>query len=159
MAFMMPMMMLIMNLVTLSILWFGGIRIDEGTTNIGNLMAFMQYAMQIMFSLLMLTMMFIMIPRAQAAADRINQVLETKPEISDPKEIRHANEKAGYIEFKDVTFSYQGAEEPQSAIFHFPQRPERRRPSSAVQAAENLQSSILFRVFMIPIQVKCLWTA
>lgn len=123
MAFMMPSMMLIMNIVTLSILWFGGIRVDEGTTNVGNLMAFIQYAMMIMISLLMLTMMFIMIPRAQAAADRINRVLETKPEISDPEEIRRADGKSGHIEFKDVTFRYRGAEEPAVSNISFSARP------------------------------------
>jgi ATP-binding cassette subfamily B multidrug efflux pump len=123
MAFMMPAMMLIMNLVTLSILWFGALKINAGTTNLGNLMAFMQYAMQILFSLLMFTMMFILIPRAQAAAERITQVLETEPEISDPTEIRHANDESGYIEFKDVTFSYHGAEEPAVCGITFSAKP------------------------------------
>ena len=123
MAFMMPSMMLIMNLVTISILWFGAIKVSNGTSNLGNLMAFMQYAMQILFSLLMLTMMFIMIPRAQAAAERVTQVLKTEPDISDPKEIRHANDEAGYIEFKDVTFRYHGAEEPAVSNITFSAKP------------------------------------
>jgi ATP-binding cassette subfamily B multidrug efflux pump len=123
MAFMMPAMMLIMNLVTLSILWFGAIKINDGTTNLGNLMAFMQYAMQILFSLLMFTMMFIMVPRASAAAKRITEVLETEPEISDPKDIRHANEESGYIEFKNVTFRYHGAEEPAVSNISFSAKP------------------------------------
>jgi ABC-type multidrug transport system, ATPase and permease components len=63
-------------------------------------------------SLLLLTMMFIMIPRAQAAAERISQVLETEPEILDAKDIRHANGESGYIEFRNVMFRYHGAEEP-----------------------------------------------
>lgn len=123
MAFMMPSMMLIMNLVTLSILWLGAIRINQGSSNLGNLMAFMQYAMQILISLLMFTMMFIMIPRAQAAANRITEVLETKHEINDPKEIRHADKKAGYIEFKNVTFRYHGAEEPAINDISFSAKP------------------------------------
>lgn len=116
MAFMMPAMMIIMNLVTIFVLWFGSIRIDSDEMNIGALMAFTQYAMQIMFSLLMLVMMFIMIPRAQAAADRINAVLETKPEIVDRERPETADEEKGYVEFRDVTFRYRGAEQP--AISH-----------------------------------------
>ena len=104
MALMMPSMMLIMNVVTLSIIWFGAKKVGAGDSNIGNLMAFMQYAIQIMVSLVMLTVMFIMIPRAQAAAERISEVLDVKPEIVDPDEIKHANDEAGYVEFKNVSF-------------------------------------------------------
>lgn len=75
-------------------------------------MAFIQYAMQIMWSLLMVSMMFIMIPRAQASAVRINEVLDTIPEINDPVQPKTADEKSGFVEFKDVTFSYSGAEQP-----------------------------------------------
>lgn len=123
MAFMMPAMMLIMNLVTLSILWFGAHRVADGTSNIGNLMAFLQYAIQILMSLLMLTMMFIMIPRAQAAADRINQVLATKHDVSDPESPVTANEEAGYVEFRNVSFRYSGAEEPAISGITFSARP------------------------------------
>lgn len=112
MAFLMPMMMLIMNLVTVCVIWFGSKRIDTGEMNIGALMAFIQYAMQIMFSLLMFVMMFIMIPRAQAAADRINAVLETEPEIIDPPAPQPAKQEKGYVEFQNVTFRYPGAEQP-----------------------------------------------
>ena len=122
-AFMTPVMMVIMNLVTLSILWFGAMRINSGSTNIGNLIAFMQYAMQILISLLMFTAMFIMIPRAQAAANRINEVLETRPEIEDPTAPRHADTEKGYVEFRDVTFRYQGAEEPAVRGISFSAKP------------------------------------
>lgn len=122
-AFLMPAMMLIMNLVTLSILWLGAIRISQGTSNIGNLMAFMQYAMQILISLLMFAMMFIMIPRAQAAAKRITQVLQTKHDITDASKVKHAAEKAGYVEFRNVTFSYKGAAEPAICNISFSARP------------------------------------
>ncbi|MVB10010.1 putative ABC transporter ATP-binding protein [Caprobacter fermentans] len=114
MAVLMPMMMLIMNLVTVCVLWFGSKRIDTGEMNLGALMAFVQYAMQIMFSLLMFVMMFVMIPRAQAAADRINEVLSTEPEIIDPQLPEPAAAEKGYVEFRNVTFRYHGAE--QSAI-------------------------------------------
>ena len=112
MAFMMPGIMLVMNLTSLSILWFGGIRISHGNMDLGALAAFTQYAMQIMFSMLMLALMFVMVPRAQAAAVRINEVLDIIPEITDARETKKSFARTGYVEFKNVTFSYQGAEEP-----------------------------------------------
>lgn len=112
MSAMMPVMMLLMNLTTIAIIWFGGIRINNGLMQVGSLMAFIQYAMQIMFSLVMVSQIFIMIPRASASATRINEVLETVPEINDPDVVKNAGEKRGYVEFKNVTFSYPGAEQP-----------------------------------------------
>ena len=112
MAFMMPFMMLVMNATTISIIWFGSIRIDAGHLQVGDMMAFLQYAMQIMFSFVMVAMMFVMIPRAEASAVRINEVLETEPEIVDPKSPKRAVERRGHVEFEDVTFSYPGAEQP-----------------------------------------------
>ncbi|AFV03800.1 Lipid A export ATP-binding protein [Dehalobacter sp. UNSWDHB] len=123
MAFMMPTIMLIMNLTSLAILWFGGIRISIGDMNLGALSAFTQYAMQIMMSMLMLAMMFIMVPRSQAAAVRINEVLETVPEIEDAKDLKDTFSGKGYVEFKDVTFSYHGAEEPAIRDISFAARP------------------------------------
>lgn len=123
MAFMMPSIMLIMNFTIIAVLWFGIIRIDSGSMNIGALFAFIQYAMQIMFSMLMVTMMFIMIPRAQAAAVRINEVLETKPEITDPQNAKTADSTRGYVEFRDVTFSYHGAEKPALCNISFSAKP------------------------------------
>lgn len=123
MAFMMPAIMLIMNLTSLAVLWFGGIRISEGSMNLGALAAFTQYAMQIMFSMLMLAMMFVMVPRAQAAAVRINEVLDTVPEITDAKETKDSFTGKGYVEFRDVTFSYHGAEEPALQNISFTARP------------------------------------
>ncbi len=87
MAFLLPIMMLIMNVTTVAIIWFGGKRIDAGSMEVGSLIAFMQYGMQILFGFLMLAMVFIMIPRAQASAIRINEVLEMEPEIIRSKEI------------------------------------------------------------------------
>jgi ATP-binding cassette subfamily B protein len=120
---MMPSIMLVMNLTSLSILWFGGIRISEGRMDLGALSAFTQYAMQIMMSMLMLAMMFIMVPRAQAAAARINEVLETVPEIVDPAEAKDQFTGKGHIEFRDVTFNYVGAEEPALRHISFTARP------------------------------------
>lgn len=112
MASMMPVMMLLMNLTTISVIWFGSIYIERGLTNIGDMMAFLQYAMQIMFAIVMAMMMFIMIPRAQAAAVRVNEVLETIPEINDPEHPKPAGNKKGYLQFKNVSFHYHGAQEP-----------------------------------------------
>jgi len=112
MAVMMPVMMLIMNLTTVSIVWFGGMRINQGHMQVGSMMAFIQYAMQILFSFLMVSMIFVMVPRAQAAAARINEVLEMDAEIVDPENFISTEGKTGYVEFKEVSFSYPGAEEP-----------------------------------------------
>jgi len=123
MAFLMPIMMLIMNVTTIAIIWFGGKRIDAGSMQVGSLLAFMQYGMQILFGFLMLAMVFIMIPRAQASAIRINEVLDMEPGIIDPKKEILADEKSGYVEFKEVSFSYPGAEQPAISNITFSARP------------------------------------
>ncbi|MBO9599754.1 MAG: ABC transporter ATP-binding protein, partial [Cohnella sp.] len=110
MALMMPMMMLILNFSQISIIWFGGLRISYGEMQVGDLMAFLQYAMQIMFSLMMVSMMFVMVPRASASAVRINEVLTTEPVIRDAAASRNASEVRGVVRFDDVTFHYPGAE-------------------------------------------------
>ncbi|WP_258111565.1 ABC transporter ATP-binding protein [Alicyclobacillus sp. SP_1] len=110
MAGLMPILMLIINLSTLAIIWFGGIRINDGTMQIGSLMAFIQYVTQIMFSVMMVSAMFFMIPRAQASARRINQVMEIEPQIVDPVVPAPLSESKGYVEFQGVNFCYPGAE-------------------------------------------------
>lgn len=112
MAALMPLMMLILNYTTIIIIWLGSIRINNGNMQVGDLMAFLQYIMQIMYSLIMVSMMFVMIPRASASAARINEVLDTVPEINDPSHPKNADTKRGFVEFRDVTFSYPGAEQP-----------------------------------------------
>lgn len=112
MAFAMPVVMMIMNLTSLSILWFGVGRIDSGGMQLGSLMAFIQYAMQVMFGFMMMAMMFIMVPRASAAAERINEVLAVKPSILDPEAPAEPAGACGEVEFRDVSFSYHGAEQP-----------------------------------------------
>jgi ATP-binding cassette subfamily B protein len=97
--------------------------IDNGTMQIGSMAAFLQYAMQIMFAFLMFSMMFIIVPRAQAAALRINEVLGTEPEITDPKNPKHAGEARGTVEFRDVAFRYHGAEQPAISGISFTARP------------------------------------
>ncbi|MCI1696096.1 ABC transporter ATP-binding protein [Aneurinibacillus aneurinilyticus] len=110
MALLIPVMMLVLNFSSIAIIWFGSIRIDSGDMQVGSLMAFLQYAMQIMFSLIMVSMMFVMIPRASASAIRINEVLDMIPEIKDPVQIKHADSQRGCVEFRKVTFRYPGAE-------------------------------------------------
>lgn len=123
MAAMMPVIMLIMNLTSVAIIWFGSIRIDLGDLQIGDMMAFLQYAMQIMMALLMLSMMFVMIPRAQASAVRINEVLDMESEINDPQDASSNTLQKGYLEFRDVTFSYPGAEKPAICNISFSAKP------------------------------------
>jgi ATP-binding cassette subfamily B protein len=122
-ASLMPIMMFVLNVSSVAILWFGAHRIDSGDMQIGALIAFLQYAMQILFAMLMVSMMFIMLPRAAASADRINQVLAMVPEITDPEQAKRADEMRGYVEFQDVTFSYPGAEEPALSNISFRARP------------------------------------
>ena len=122
-ALLTPLMMILMNVLMLGILWFGSIRIDAGDMDLGALVAFLQYAMQIMFSLIIMTMMFIMIPRAQAAADRVNEVLETEPTVHDLTETPTESSGRGNVEFDHVTFRYLGAEEPALRDISFHARP------------------------------------
>lgn len=123
MAMMMPVMMLLFNFTSIAIIWFGGIRIDQGHMQVGDLMAFIQYVTQIMFSLIMVSMMFVMIPRASASAVRINEVLELVPDITDPQQPKTADSKRGHVEFDNVTFSYPGAEQPALSNISFAARP------------------------------------
>ena len=118
-----PIMMLVLNLTSIAILWFGAIRINNGDMQVGALIAFLQYAMQILFAFLMVSMMFIMLPRASASADRINQVLAMEPEIRDAAMVKRADTQRGYVEFQNVTFSYPGAEEPALCDISFQARP------------------------------------
>ena len=112
MALLFPLMMLVMNLTTVAIIWFGARRIDMGEMQVGSLMAFLQYATQILFAVLMVSFLFVMLPRAAASATRIHEVLEIDPEIRDRAQTRAAEDERGFIEFRNVTFSYPGAEEP-----------------------------------------------
>ena len=110
-ALMMPTLMVIMNLSTVAVLWFGSLRVDSGQMPIGNLTAFLQYIIQILFAIMMATFMFVIVPRAAVSSDRIRQVLDTEPSIHDPADpVRPP--RSGNIEFRDVEFRYPGAEEP-----------------------------------------------
>ena len=111
MVVMMPLMMLIMNVMLLGVIWFGANQVAASNMQVGDMMAFMQYAMQIVMAFLMLSMMFIMIPRASVSADRIHEVLSTEPHIHDPKEAKKFAEPfKGEIEFRNVSFRYPGGD-------------------------------------------------
>jgi ATP-binding cassette subfamily B protein len=111
MVVMMPLMMLIMNLLMVGIIWFGAKQVADANMQVGDMMAFMQYAMQIVMSFLMLSFMFIIIPRASVSADRIAEVLETEPHIHDPKEPKKfPTPFKGEIEFRNVSFRYPGGD-------------------------------------------------
>jgi ATP-binding cassette subfamily B multidrug efflux pump len=112
MVIMMPLMMMVMNGVTLLIIWVGAHQVAQSSMQVGDMLAFMQYAMQIVFAFLMLAMMFIILPRAAVSGDRIADVLETKPVINDPEVPNPFSEPfKGTVEFRNVCFRYPGAEE------------------------------------------------
>ena len=111
MTFMMPGMMMIMNVLTVGIVWFGAHRIDAGTMQVGAMTAFITYAMMIVMSFLMLTMMSIMLPRAAVAAERIDEVIRTESSIQDVKEPQEITEHTGVVRFEHVSFQYPGAQE------------------------------------------------
>jgi ATP-binding cassette, subfamily B, multidrug efflux pump len=101
-----------MNLTSVTILWLGATRIDGGTMQVGAMMASLQYAIQILFAVFMVTAVFVSLPRAAASAARINEVLAVVPEVTDPAAPRETPVATGRVEFEDVTFQYPGAEEP-----------------------------------------------
>ena len=112
MATLMPIMMFIMNIATVLVVWVGAQQLDLGNIAIGDMMAFIQYAMHIIMSFLFIAMIFIMIPRASVAAGRVYEVLSTDLSIKDPDDAKEFNEsQKGLVEFKDVTFQYPGAHE------------------------------------------------
>jgi ATP-binding cassette subfamily B protein len=123
-AFLMPALILMLNFTSIAILWVGSHRIEAGVMQVGAMIASLQYAMQILFSVFMVTAMFVMLPRASASANRINEVLELEPEIVDPPAARaQAAATRGHVEFQNVTFQYPGAEEPALADVSFTARP------------------------------------
>jgi ATP-binding cassette subfamily B multidrug efflux pump len=111
-ALTMPLQMLIINIAMVAITWFGAHRIDSGVMPIGNLTAFMAYIMQILMAVMMSVMMFVMIPRASASAERIQEVLELQPSITDPKTPARERSSQASVEFREVEFTYPGAEAP-----------------------------------------------
>jgi ATP-binding cassette subfamily B protein len=122
-ALMMPTIMAIFNLTLVATMWFGGLRIESGAMPIGNLTAFLSYIAQILMSVMMATLMFVMVPRAAASAERINEVLDTEPEIADPAEPVTPSGRSGVVEFRDVEFRYPGAEAPVLCGISFTAKP------------------------------------
>lgn len=119
----MPLLSLLTNFTSIAIIWFGSKRIDAGFMQVGDMMAFLQYSMQILSSVMMLSMLFVMLPRASASADRIVEVLDTVPTIKDPLEPKVPTEENGVVEFNKVTFSYPGAKEPVLSNISFTAKP------------------------------------
>ncbi len=112
-AVMMPMMMLFFNLTAIATIWVGSRLIDSGDLLIGDMLAFMQYSMQVIMGFVMISFIFILVPRASVSAQRLAEVLATEPAVKDPAHpIEFDEEKAGLVEFKAVTFAYPGAEQP-----------------------------------------------
>ena len=146
MTFMMPCMMLIMNCVSVAIVWFGGICIDEGTLQTGDLIAFITYSMVIIMGFLMIGMISIMLPRANVAAERVDEVIECEPTITDPENPRDAEltrdgaPLGAEIEFKDVTFTYRDASAP--AVEHISFTAEAGKTTAIIGATGSGKSTI-----------------
>jgi ATP-binding cassette subfamily B protein len=141
----MPLIMLLLNFTNIALIWFGAIRIDTGTFLIGDLMAFIQYAMLILFSVIMMTMIFIMIPRASASAQRIIEVLDMESMIQDPEKPIDVAAGKGVLEFRDVCFRYAGAEE--NALSHITFRSNPGEVTAIIGSTGSGKSTI---VNMIP---------
>ncbi len=125
MASLMPVIMLVMNMTIVAVIWFGSIQVDNSEMQVGEIMAFIQYSMRIMMSLVMTSIMFVLIPRASASAERINEVLDLESDIKDKntQALEIPDKQCGYLEFNDVTFSYPGAEIPTLCNINFSTKP------------------------------------
>jgi ATP-binding cassette subfamily B multidrug efflux pump len=124
MVIMFPLMMLIMNILMLAIVWFGAKQVAAANMEVGDMLAFMQYAMQIVMAFLMFSFMFIMVPRASVSGDRIYEVLSTEPDINDPEKPRAFPASfRGSVEFRDVSFRYPGADTNALENISFTARP------------------------------------
>ena len=119
----MPLLGLLINFTNIVIIWFAAQRIDAGVMQVGNLMAFLQYTMQIFMAVMMLSMIFMQLPRASASAERIVEVLHTEPVIKDPETPSTLHSDREVVQFEDVTFSYPGAAQPVLSGISFTARP------------------------------------
>lgn len=143
-----PTMMVAFNLTIVAILWFGGLRVEQGYLQVGSMMAFIQYAMQIMFALMMLSMMFVMIPRASVSAARIAEVLSMRPEIADPEHPVEPDSDEGFVEFDNVTFHYPGAEAPALEGITFTARPGQVTAIvGGIGSGKSTLAALLFRFY------------
>ena len=124
MSMMMPLLMFIMNSIMILIVWVGGHSVEDGLMQVGDMMAFIQYTMQIVMAFLMISMISIMLPRASVSARRINEVVETKPSIQDSKQVKSFDEtKKGLVEFKNVSFRYPDADTEILSDINFTAKP------------------------------------
>ncbi len=124
MSMMMPLLMLVMNSIMILIVWVGGHNVDQGIMQVGDMMAFIQYTMQIVMAFLMISMISIMLPRAAVSARRINEVVETEPSIKDQANTKGLNEnKKGWVEFKNVSFHYPDADTEVLSDINFTAKP------------------------------------
>lgn len=123
MAVLNPAIQITMSLATIALVWFGAIRVSYGDIRVGALMSFIQYTSMVMFAVVMVSFLFIMIPRAEASADRINAVLDLQPEIVDPAQPAPESDCRGCIDFENVAFQYPGAEEPAVEGLNFSVKP------------------------------------
>ena len=135
-------MMLLMNIVTILIVWNGAHGIDSGVMQVGDMMAFIQYTMQIVMAFLMISMVSVMLPRAAVAAARVTEVLDTPVSVADPDkenaEAFHEDQK-GVVEFRHVSFRYPDADGNALTDISFTARPGRPPPLSAAPAAASLR--------------------
>ena len=123
MVTLMPLLGLLINVTNIVIIWFAAKRIDLGVMQVGDLMAFLQYTMQIFMSVMMLSFIFVMLPRASASAERIVEVLETETSIKDPEKPVKLEGGQGVLRFENVTFKYPGAAEPVLSNITFTAKP------------------------------------
>lgn len=148
MAAMMPLMMIILNLSTVAILWFGGIRVEQGGLQVGNLMAFIQYTLMIMFSLMMVSMLLTILPRASVSARRIADVLALEPSILDPEHPVEPEEWRGHVRFENVTFRYEGAEAPTLENITFDAKPgEMTAVVGSIGSGKSTLAKLLLRFY------------
>ena len=148
MVFLFPFVGFVMNLSTVGVMWFGAHRIADGQLEIGQLTAFIAYLMQILISVMMTTMLLVMAPRAAVCADRILEVLETESSVKDPAVPAEAPAAGGLVEFRDVTFSYPGAEAPVLRNISFTARPgETTAIVGSTGAGKSTLMSLIPRLF------------
>lgn len=145
-AFLFPLMLLVMNVTSIAIVWFGAIQIDNGSMQVGSLMAFLQYAMMILVALIMISIAFIMIPRAKASVDRINEVLSIIEDIKDPLTNENAVlSQKGLVEFRDVTYRYDGADKPVVEKISFQAKPGE---TTAIIGSTGAGKSTIFQLLL-----------
>ena len=159
MTLLMPLLMFILNFSTVGIVWLGVGQVAQGTLQVGDVMAVVQYVMHIMFSFMLLSMMFIIYPRAAASADRINEVLDAQPAIVDPDQPVTRAPQHGTVRFEDVSFTYAGSQTPALEHISFEVGPG--QTLAIIGSTGSGKSTILNLIlrFTTPPPAGCRWTA